>query len=134
MSAPRLTAKEYLATVAATPKGKGNKYGARKEVVDGFTFDSGAEAKHYGILKLRVRAKEITDLKLQVPFVLLGADGKPLKSKDGRTLRYRADFTYIEVATQQLVIVDVKGAETKEYILKRAIMASMGHTITEVAA
>ncbi len=47
-----------------------NKYRNRKTVVDNIKFDSVLEANRYRELMLLQRAKEISNLKLQVPFVL----------------------------------------------------------------
>ncbi|MDD3747626.1 MAG: DUF1064 domain-containing protein, partial [Anaerostipes sp.] len=42
-----------------------SKYGARKTVIDGITFDSKREAKRYQELKLLEQAGEISYLELQ---------------------------------------------------------------------
>ena len=44
------------------------KYGNTKVKVDGITFDSKAEARRYGELKLLERAGEITSMELQPTF------------------------------------------------------------------
>ena len=49
------------------------KYGAKKTVFDGITFDSKREAERYSALVLLQSAGEIADMKLQVPFELLPA-------------------------------------------------------------
>lgn len=59
----------------------------------------------------------ITDLKEQVPFVLIPADGKL------RAIRYIADFTYYD--EDGLHVIDVKGGKatkTGVYRLKRRLM------------
>ena len=48
-----------------------NKYGNKKTVVDGITFDSRKEAKRYQELKLLEKAGEIKDLRRQVVHLLL---------------------------------------------------------------
>lgn len=108
--------------------GKRPKYGNKKTVFDGIKFDSSKEARRYSQLKLLQRAGEISDLKLQVPFILQGQLGYIL-TPTGRKMLYKADFTYIE--GNKLVIEDVKGFRTKEYLLKKAILAAMGITIRE---
>ena len=47
-----------------------NKYGARKTVVDGITFDSAAEALRYRGLCALVKIGAITDVQVQPVFVL----------------------------------------------------------------
>lgn len=107
------------------------KYGNTKTEVDGFKFDSKAEAIRYGELKLLMRAGEISDLTLQEPFILKGANGEPLLSDAGRKLKYVCDFRYYDLKLGVWVIEDKKGFLTKEYKLKKAIMRGMGLNITE---
>ena len=93
----------------------GHKYGAKKTVVDGITFDSKAEAKRYGELKLLEKAGAISELELQPRFLLQGA----FKAHNGKTIRkieYVADFKYIE--SHQVVVEDVKGQATPDFKLK----------------
>lgn len=90
------------------------KYRNTKTVVDGITFDSKAEAMRYNELKLLERAGVISDLKLQIPFVLFP------KQAGEREAKYIADFVYTENGSQ--VVEDCKGFKTPEYILKRKAM------------
>lgn len=46
------------------------KYNNKKVQVDGYIFDSELEAKRYRQLVLLQRAKQISNLRLQVPFLL----------------------------------------------------------------
>jgi hypothetical protein len=110
---------------------KANKYGARRVTVGGIAFDSKAEADRYQDLMILQRSDHIADLQLQVSIPLLGRDG-PLKGISGRALTYRADFTYRDTSTGQTIIEDVKGFLTKEYRLKRSILAAQGIEVTEV--
>ena len=48
-----------------------SKFGAKKVERDGHKFDSKHEAGRYTELKLLQRAGKITDLRLQVPFLLI---------------------------------------------------------------
>ena len=48
-----------------------NKYNNQKITVDGITFDSKHEAEIYSQLKALQRCSKITNLHLQVPFILL---------------------------------------------------------------
>jgi hypothetical protein len=102
-----------------------SKYGSKKTIIDGITFDSAKEAKRYVELRYRKLAGEIDYLELQVEFEL----------NDGGThsLIYRADFVYRESKTSELVVEDVKGFRTVEYKKKRRLMKQVhGIEIKEV--
>jgi len=106
-----------------------SKFGAVKTVVDGITFDSKAEARYYGQLRLLERAGEISNLRLQVPFVL--APAVVLGGRKRPALRYLADFTYETSAGT--VVADVKGAITDSYRIKRHLMKAVhGIEVQEV--
>jgi hypothetical protein len=96
---------------------KKHKYGAKKTVVDGITFDSKAEANRYCELKLLKNAGEVKDFTLQPKFELQ----PKFKGKDGKTVRaihYIADF-YITWKDGSVTVEDVKGCETKEFSIKK---------------
>lgn len=96
-----------------------NKYGNKKVVVDGYTFDSKKEARRYGELKLLVRAGKIKDLVLQPKFELI-----PTIRTEDETLRkvsYIADFKYIDLESGKVVVEDVKGFKTSVYLLKKRL-------------
>lgn len=98
------------------------KYRNVKTVVDGITFDSKKEAERYGRLKLLQRAGRISDLKLQVEFVLFPSyieNGKVIE----RAWKYVADFVYTENGRQ--IVEDAKGKRTAEYIGKRKAMLAI---------
>lgn len=96
------------------------KYGNKKTVVDGITFDSKKEATRYTELKLLQRAGEIFDLQRQVPFTLI-----PKQTRDGKVIErpcvYKADFVYKDKDGTE-VVEDTKGMRTKEYVIKRKLM------------
>lgn len=110
-----------------------SKYHSKKITHDGITYDSKKEAKRHAELFLLERGGVITELDRQVKFILLpahyetyeryGKSGKRLT--DGhrcveRAVFYVADFTYKKDG--ELIVEDVKGIRTKEYILKRKMM------------
>ena len=99
----------------------GQKYGIVRVEDGGIAFDSKAEHKHWLYLKLRLRAGEIKDLRLQVPFELIPAQARPSGGKERPTV-YIADFVYLDVLTGAQVVADVKGASTPEYRLKRKLL------------
>lgn len=93
-----------------------NKYRNRKTEIDGIVFDSKREAQRYAELQLLQRAGEIRDLSMQVEFELI-------PKQDGeRACKYKADFVYHMADTGKMVVEDVKGKRTREYIIKRKLM------------
>lgn len=88
-----------------------SKYGARKKEVDGITFDSAKEARHFLELQMRERAGEIENLQCQ-PVYFLFVDGEIIG-------QYRADFRYRDRQLRAWVVVDVKGMDTPLSAWKR---------------
>ena len=120
----------------------GSKYGAKKVVLDGITFDSKKEAKRYTELKLLERAGKIHDLRLQVKFQLIPAqyekiwDEKKHCYKKGKCLErecsYIADFCYYD-ESGAFVVEDTKGFRTADYIIKRKLLLHVhGKRIKEI--
>lgn len=96
-----------------------NKYGNKKVVVDGYTFDSKKEARRYGELKLLLRAGKIKNLELQPKFELI-----PTIRTEAETLRkvsYIADFKYTDLESGKVIVEDVKGFKTSVYLLKKRL-------------
>ena len=95
-----------------------NKYNARKITVDGIKFDSIREANRYSELLILQKAGIISDLRRQEEFELIPKCGKE------RPARYHADFSYIDTATGEKIVEDVKSraTKTKDYILRRKLM------------
>jgi hypothetical protein len=96
----------------------GSKYGNKKTVVDNITFDSQAEAVYYQQLKWLKQAKQIKDFKLQPKFLLQEAFKK--NGKTFRKIEYKADFE-VHRLDDSVEIVDIKGAITKEFAIKRKL-------------
>jgi len=101
------------------------KYGAIKTKVDGYVFDSKAEAWRYGELKLLLKAGKILGLLVHPAYLLQEAF-----KRDGETIRritYEADFAYMEdLSTPDKfhvihVAEDVKGVETEVFKIKRKL-------------
>lgn len=97
-----------------------NKFGAVKTTIDGFTFDSAAEAERYAELKILQAAGEIAGLELQ-PIYELQPRFKHGK-KIIRPITYRADFRYVVTETGQTVVEDVKGIETEVFKIKSKML------------
>lgn len=103
-----------------------SKYNAKKTEVDGIVFDSKAEARRYGELKLLEQNGYIRDLVLQPTFVLT-VNGTKLGE-------YRADFAYYDNEAYRDVVEDVKGVKTPIYRWKkRHMLAQYGIEILETA-
>lgn len=123
------------------------KYRSKKVKVDGISFHSKKEAKRYKELKQLEKAGEISDLQLQVKYVLIPAQREWTNEiytkgrkkgcfKPGKIIErecvYIADFVYI-VPGQGIIVEDTKGFRTKEYIIKRKLMLHVhGIRIREV--
>ena len=106
------------------------KYHNKKVIIDGIKFDSKKESQYYLKLKMLEKAGKIRDLKLQVAFVLI--ETFKLNDKTYRKMKYIADFVYYD-DKDKLHVVDTKGFRTKEYELKKKLMAwKYGIEIEEV--
>lgn len=96
-----------------------NKYRNVKTQIDGITFDSRKEAARYCELKIMERAGLIRNLQLQPKFEI-----QPSYIKSGKKVRaiiYIADFSYRQ-KNGKLIVEDVKGKRTKEYLLKKKLV------------
>jgi hypothetical protein len=96
-----------------------SKYGAKKVIANGITFDSQKEYRRFRELVLLERAGRIQNLQCQVKYELIPAqriDGRVVE----RACNYVADFVYAQDGKQ--VVEDTKGFRTQEYIIKRKLM------------
>jgi hypothetical protein len=110
-----------------------NKFGAKKTVVDGITFDSQAEANRYSQLKLLQRAGEIRNLELQPSFEIIPSYQHPVTGEKIRAAYYKADFR-ITWKDGKVTVEDVKGMKTPIYKLKKKLIeAKYGILIEEVS-
>lgn len=118
-----------------------NKYGSRKVVRDGMTFDSVKEYNRWCELRLLERAGQITDLRRQMTYLLIPCQYEPdtIGVRGGvkrgklleREVSYVADFVYTQDGNT--VVEDTKGFKTKDYIIKRKLMLHVhGIRIKEV--
>jgi hypothetical protein len=93
------------------------KYNNRKQQIDGYVFDSRAEAHRYNDLKLLAWNKVIEGLQIHPVFVL--QDKFKHRDKWIRAITYEADFAYYENGVH--VVEDVKGVKTKEFSIKEKL-------------
>ena len=94
-----------------------NKYKNTKIVIDNIKFDSVLEANRYQELKLLQRAKQISNLRLQVPFLLQESFKK--NGTVHRKIEYIADFVYEE--NGQTIVEDTKGMKTETFKIKQKL-------------
>lgn len=97
---------------------RGNKFNARKVVLDGITFDSGIEARRYNELFLLAKAGEISDLEVHPPSYPLVVNGVKISV-------YTCDFRY--KCNGVTIVEDVKGkpTRTRDYILRKKLMLAL---------
>lgn len=100
---------------------KGNKYGNVKTVIDGITFMSKKESDRYADLKLKEKANQIKDLRLQETHVLQ-ASFRDREGKHHRAITYKSDFVYHDNILNLTVIEDTKGFRTIHYQIKKKLL------------
>lgn len=119
----RTGARPSLTTMRDAPaprEKRRQKYGNTRVEDAGMLFDSKAEHRRWQYLAMLAKAREITDLRRQVPFELIPSLPRPSGGKERPTV-YIADFVYVD-ASGKRVVEDVKGAVTPEFRLKRKLM------------
>lgn len=131
----RMTAEEFRAREA---KKAGNKFGAKKKIVDGIGFDSTKEAERYMALRLEEKAGVIRNIKLQVPL--------QVHVNGVHVFTYLADFVYERkgegTMNPDLVVWRTRYEDAKGYrkgaayqlfrLKKVVIAAAMGIEVEEV--
>jgi hypothetical protein len=91
-----------------------SKYGNQPMWLDGYYFDSKAEARHYAQLRLAEEMGDISELQVHPRY-------KVADAPNGETdVYYEADFAY-RTREGKLVVVDVKGFETQAWKIKRKL-------------
>ncbi|MBB5462901.1 DUF1064 domain-containing protein [Paraburkholderia sp. Cpub6] len=115
--------------ITAAPAKKQSKYRNQKCESGGIKFDSKREmARWHELVQMQVRG-EISELELQVPFIL--APAAVIGGRKRPALRYVADFVYEK--NGKTVTEDVKGRVTEGYRIKRHLMkAVLGVDIVEI--
>lgn len=114
--------------VVRLPRGwlkKTNKFGAKPRRVGGIRFASKLEAKWWGRLQVRERAREITQLTPHPAF--------PIVVNGVTVCTYIADYAWVETANGLVVVADAKGMQTPVYRLKKKLlMATHGIDVLEL--
>lgn len=96
-----------------------SKYRNEKITFSGQKFDSKKEFERYQDLRILEKAGIVQNLKRQVKYVLVPKQylcGKLIE----RECAYIADFVYTK--NNKVIVEDVKGIKTKDYIIKRKLM------------
>lgn len=114
----------YKRLIAANKrkKKKVNKYKVSDEecrIYNGIKFDSKAEMNRYIQLYTLARNGKIQNLVLQPRFELMPAFKSKFQKNKIKSLHYVADFMY--ELDGETIVEDVKGARTKEYLIKRKL-------------
>jgi hypothetical protein len=118
-----MTREEYQAAIAK-PK-RGNKFGAKRTLVDGITFDSKREAEVYFDLKLLERAGRISGFERQRKFNLI-VNGEIIGTA-------KIDFAFIDHDQDgKFRVVDVKGVVTREFKRTQKIIKAAYNIEVEV--
>ncbi len=97
------------------------KYGNKKVEWNGMLFDSTKEYKRYRQLLILLKKGLIGQLQRQVPY--------ELNEGGTHSLKYVADFVYIDAKTGKEIVEDSKGYRTQEYKKRRRLMKKV-HNIT----
>lgn len=111
-----------------------SKYGAVRTEVAGVSFASKAEARRFRVLRLLEQAGHIRDLEVQPSFPI-----EVVNPRNGEVIlcgKYLADFRFWDVASNRVVVEDVKSAPTKTAVYrlkKRLTEARYGIEILETA-
>lgn len=99
-----------------------SKYHSQRVTYNGEQFDSKRELGRYKELLLLQRGHVITDLRRQVPYLLIPAQYRDGKCKE-RSCSYVADFVYRKDG--RLVVEDCKGLKTDVYRIKKKLMLQL---------
>ena len=83
-------------------------------------FDSRKEYNRYLVLADMEKHGEISELERQVEFLLIPSQRDEHGKVIEKAVKYKADFRYIQDG--KVVVEDVKGIKTRDYIIKRKLM------------
>lgn len=107
---------------------KRSKYNAKKVPLDGFIFDSKKEAQVYVEKKWELCAGLITDLWVHTRF--------PLVVGEKIIGHYEDDLDFVEVKTQEWIVLDVKSEHTRKLPMyqrnRKHMLQQYGINILEV--
>ena len=94
-----------------------NKYHARRESIDGYLFDSQAEAARYRELKLLERAGQISMLRVHPRYEII--------INEQKICIVEADFEFYDEQQERTRYIDVKGMDLALSRLKRKLVKAL---------
>lgn len=100
-----------------------HKYNNKKVEADGYVFDSIGEYTRYIDLRLLEKAGLISKLKVHPKFELLPGF-RDITGKYQQSIKYTADFQYLDHETNRIVIEDVKSkatAKARDWSLRKKL-------------
>lgn len=100
-----------------------HKYGAKRTLLGGITFDSKRESLRWFALSMRQKAGEISALERQVTYELAPSVKIAGEARARPALRFTADFRYIEKDKQ--VVEDSKGVADTAFRIRQHLMKSV---------
>ena len=101
-----------------------SKYRNKISEFKGIKFHSKGEMERYQELLILEKVKEISNLRLQVPY--------KIEINGNKICTYFADFVYFDEKTKEEVVEDYKGTRTAIYRLKKKLVeAQYGIKILE---
>jgi hypothetical protein len=95
-----------------------SKYGSKKIVIDGISFDSKEEGRYYEYLKKQKAKGKILNFELQPKYVLIPSFKKHDKAR--RALTYSPDFLIYHLDGSE-ELIDVKGMSTQQGELRKKL-------------
>jgi len=99
------------------PRPKKSKFKNIRTEIDGIKFQSKREGAYYSQLKIREKAGEVYDVKLQNRHAL---------TINGQLIcTYVSDFEFYDQIEKRHRVVDVKGVRTPEFNLKKKLMKAI---------
>ena len=108
-----------------------SKYHNQKVKYRGETFDSKREFEYFLLLKDKEKRGLVFNIRRQVPIEIQPAFTDKTGQKH-KAIIYKADFVYTDCVSGMVKYIDVKGFRTKEYLLKKKLLAYKGIIIEEV--
>jgi hypothetical protein len=107
---------------------KRHKFGAQRTIIDGIAFSSKLEGAVYSLLKLREKAKELTDIQLQASVRLK----EKCNACGAGAVVYKVDFSFTDLKTGATVYCEAKGVRDSSYVKRERIWRKTGPGILEV--
>ena len=102
-----------------------------KTFAHGIHFASKLEAAVYGLLKYRVMAGELRDLRY-IHSVILPVKKCRFCGCEGGTVTWKVDFSADDVKTGKRVFFEAKGQEDKSYKRRKGLWKKVGPGVLEI--